>query len=345
MEWLKNLGLAAASMAVAFLCAEVAVRLSLGFVEPTNAGRVEPRLAEPAEVPGLRYTMRPSAEAKQRFPSDPRGYFDPDGSLTYRTNALGFRGPETAEAKPEGVFRIIGLGDSFTFGRGVRVEDTFLADLQRRLDQIAPGSFEVLNWGVAGYDTVDEANLLKHRGPAFSPDLVVLGFFLNDAKPGPTARAFNPVSDRQRLPAWRRASALLDQLGARLRKRGRVRELVASYHAAYREDARGWQRSQAALTRARDQARAEGFTLVVMLLPVLWDLSGPSPFVDLHAKVAGFAESLGLPVLDLLPAFAGHDGPELWAHPVDQHPSPEGHAIVGKALFAFLGEQRLLPLY
>ena len=211
-------------------------------------------------------------------------------------------------------------------------------------EKTSPGSFEVLNWGVAGYDTVDEANLLKHRGPAFSPDLVVLCFFLNDTKAGPTARTFNPVGDREELPAWRRASALLDRLAARLGRRGRVRELVASYYASYREDAPGWQRVQAALTQARDQARAEGFTLVVMLLPVLWDLSGPSPFADLHLKIAAFAESLGLPVLDLLPAFAGHDGPELWAHPVDQHPSPEGHVIVGKALFAFLGERRLLPL-
>jgi len=344
VEWLKHLALVAASVAVVFLCAEVVVRLSLGFVEPANAGRVRPRLFEPTEMPGVRYTMRPNAEGKQRFRSDPRGYFDPDGSLTYRTNALGFRGPETTEAKPEGVFRIIGLGDSFTFGRGVRADATFLADLQRRLDQTSPGSFEVLNWGVAGYDTVDEANLLKHRGPAFSPDLVVLCFFLNDTKAGATVHTFNPVSNRKRLPAWRRASALLDQLGARLARRGRVRELVASYHAAYRENAPGWQRARAALTQARDQARAEGFTLVVMLFPVLWDLSGPSPFVDLHAKVAGFAESLGLPLLDLLPAFPGHDGPELWAHPMDQHPSPEGHAIAGEALFAFLREQRLLPL-
>ena len=31
-----------------------------------------------------------------------------------------------------------------------------------------------------------------------------------------------------------------------------------------------------------------------MIFPVLWDLSGPSPFLDLHARVADFAASLGL---------------------------------------------------
>lgn len=302
-------------------------------------------MVEAGAVPGARYGLKPDAEGRHPFPSDPRGYFDSDGSLTYRTNGLGFRGPETIEAKPSGRFRIIGLGDSFTFGRGVRQQDTFLAGLQQRLDQAAgPDTFEVLNWGTAGYDTTDEAALLAHRGPAFDPDLVVVCFFLNDTKPGPTVRAFNPVPDPAERPAWRRASAFLDQLAQRLDRRARLEKLVADYHAAYEDDAPGWREARNALTRARDHARRDGFALAVMIFPVLWDLSGPSPFADIHAKVSAFAGSLGLPVLDLLPAFVGHEGPELWAHPVDQHPSPEGHAIAADALFRFLRDEELVPL-
>lgn len=345
MARLKRLAFGAASMVLALVCLEIAVRATVGFVEPSNAGEVEPPLVEEGTVPGARYALKRGAEGRHAFPSDPRGYFDPDGSLTYRTNALGFRGPETREEKPAGTFRIIGLGDSFTFGRGVRFEDTFLARLQQRLDDAAgAGRFEVLNWGTAGFDTTDEAALLAYRGPAFDPDLVILCFFLNDTRPGPTARAFNRVPERSERPAWRRASAFLDQLADRLDRGRRLEKLIADYHAAYRDDAPGWRDARAALTRARDQARREGFQLVVMIFPVLWDLSGPSPFLDLHARVAAFAASLGLPVLDLLPAFAGHDGPELWAHPVDQHPGPEAHAIAAEALFAFLRDEGLLPL-
>ena len=127
-------------------------------------------------------------------------------------------------------------------------------------------------------------------------------------------------------------------------RRARLDALVTDYRAAYREDAPGWQEARRALARARDQARDQGFALVVMIFPILWDLSGPSPFADLHAQVAALARSLELPVLDLLPAFAGHDGPELWAHPTDQHPGPEAHAIAGEALFRFLSDGGLLPL-
>lgn len=347
MEWLNRLGLVTASVVVALLVGELAVRLTLGHVEPPNAGRVEPPLAGGPEIPGVRYTMKPNAEGRQRFSSDPRGYFDPDGSLTYRTNSFGFRGPETTEPKPPGVFRIIGLGDSFAFGRGVRTEDTFLARLQRLLDEEAgPRAFEVLNWGVAGYDTTDEVNLLKHRGPAFSPDLVVICFFLNDAKPAalepgraPWRRDRAGGSD---VPWWRRSSALLDQLAARWERLELARRRVAGFLRAYQDDAPGWLETQAGLRQAAEEAKTEGFKLVLMIFPVLWDLSGPSPFLEIHRKVAAFGESLDLPVLDLLPAFAGHDGPELWAHPSDQHPNAEAHAIAAHALFEFLLERDLV---
>ena len=47
-------------------------------------------------------------------------------------------------------------------------------------------------------------------------------------------------------------------------------------------------------------------------------------------------------VLDLQPAFAGHDGPELWVHPTNQHPNEIGHRIAGTALYEFLAREGLL---
>lgn len=52
-------------------------------------------------------------------------------------------GPEFADAKPNGIFRIVCLGDSCThFG-----PDSYPEKLQALLNEVAPGRFEVINAG------------------------------------------------------------------------------------------------------------------------------------------------------------------------------------------------------
>src|SRR5206468_2370099 len=60
----------------------------------------------------------PGARFKIQYPTDPRGYFDPDKTVPVSINSLGMRGSEVSEIKPPGVFRVLGVGDSFTFGEG-----------------------------------------------------------------------------------------------------------------------------------------------------------------------------------------------------------------------------------
>jgi hypothetical protein len=346
----KKLLLALASVALTLACAEVLFRLTLGPVDPVNVPRMQTPLAGPSSIPGVDVSLRPSSEAIQHFPSNPRGYFDAGSTLTYRTNTHGFRGPETTRPKPNGVFRIIGLGDSFTFGRGVRHADTYLSVLERKLGQRPVDlefevlKFEVLNFGVTGYDTRDEVTLLTHWASSFEPDLVLICLFLNDTGAG---RADRMVHRRQRridLPYWQRASVLLDQLTWRISQPHRVRQIVETYQAAFEEQSPGWIEAREALRQARSLSRAEGFDLVLLIFPVLWDLSGPSPFIEIHRRVASFAASIGVPVLDLLPAFEGFDGPDLWVHPTNQHPNERAHAIAGSALFEFLRAQPLVAM-
>ncbi len=339
----KKLLVALSSIVLTLFCAEFVFRITLGPVDAVNVPRLEAPLAGPSQIPGLRKTLRPNASVTQYFPSNPRGYFDADATLTYRTNSHGFRGEETTRAKPPGVFRIVGMGDSFTFGRGVRRSDTFLNDLERRLSSsTSDRTFEVLNFGVTGYDTEDEVKLLEHFAASFEPDVVVICFFLNDTGGGRADRMMRRTQSRVDLPFWRESSVLLDQLAWRISQPERTRSVVDAYHAAFEEDAPGWVESRNALRRARTLSRAQGFDLVMMIFPVLWDLEGPSPFIDIHRRVAAYAEEIEIPVLDLLPAFRGFEGPELWVHETNQHPNERAHAIAGNSLFEFLQSQHLI---
>ncbi len=95
-----------------------------------------------------------------------------------RINSLGFRGPEISVEKGDRR-RIIVLGDSITFAQSVSYESTFPALLEAKLRAVDP-RVEVLNFGVNGYDTVQEVRFLEKTGLALSPDLVILAYCLND---------------------------------------------------------------------------------------------------------------------------------------------------------------------
>lgn len=360
-----NLGLALASVLVVLALGELGARVFLGPVQPRNLTRVPESLRAPAPFEGAPYLLSANAAATQHFGSNPSGYFDGDGTLTYRTSSQGWRSPEFRREKAEGTFRILGIGDSFTFGTGVRREHLFLTVLGDALEAETPGRTEVINLGVMGYNTAHEVALLRHVGIALDPDLVVICYVLNDAsviRPlGPGKRGTDQKPFRRnrgaeppppgpgvfgravaREKSWLGASVLADHVRERLRNREARERSVARTLADYGDGAAGWRSVQHALSEAAKLARDHDFALVLMIFPNMWELSDDYPFVAAHAKVAAAAQQVGIPVLDLVDAFRGEDGPSLWVHPSNQHPNPRGHAIAAAALHRFLRERELL---
>ncbi len=98
-----------------------------------------------------------------------------------QTNSQGLRALRDYEVpKPEGLYRLLLLGDSQAMGQGVEYPHTIAAVLERRLAQEIGRPVEVVNAGVDGYNTTQEAAFLKARGMSFEPDCVLLLFVAND---------------------------------------------------------------------------------------------------------------------------------------------------------------------
>ena len=100
--------------------------------------------------------------------------------VTYAINSLGFRDEEFTEQKPDGVFRILALGDSMTFGPGVNVEETYPKVLERLLNEQEEDRYQVINAGASGYSAYEELVTWRNRGDDLDPDLVIVGFCVND---------------------------------------------------------------------------------------------------------------------------------------------------------------------
>ena len=341
---LANLALATGSVLAVLMLGEVLVRVFLGPVPPRNLTLVPHKLRREAPFPGVPYLLAPNAQATHRFGSNPRGYFDGKGNLTYQTNSLGWRSPETTREKPPGRFRILGVGDSFTFGTGVRLEHLFLTRLAEHLEAETPGRFEVLNLGVMGFNTSHELHLLRNAGLALDPDLVVICYVLNDAEVlhPPSRKREGDTTARALRTSEPSASLLFDHLKERVRNRRAREAAVTRILADYADRAPGLTSVRHSLMEIGQIARETGIPVVLMIFPNLWKLDDDYPFTPAHRKVAAAAERAGIPVLDLIDAFRGQDGVSLWVHPSNQHPNEEAHAIAARALHEFLGAQDLL---
>lgn len=348
---LARAGLAVGSSALFLLLAEAAVRL---------AGLTPPRWARPAHLESADKRF-----ALDAYPDDPRGAFDVDlGREEVRAawRAKGLKGVDriaartpfavgfeldahlcrTGPAGPPrpGVPRVLFVGDSFTEGQGVRVEDTFASRLGRALE----GRAESLNCGRRGLDFPELRRFFEAR-LALEPDVVVYAMLLNDPEQSEAFHARQAylddwILDRRRMvseaeepaPSFFR-SRLLALLGDRIEGTRVGRETTRWYVEMYGEPNRaGWQATLDDVAAMDAAMRARGGELLVVLLPLLVDLDRGYPFAELSGVIGDALEARGIAFHDVTPAFLGRRAEELWVHPSDRHPNERAHAVIAEDL-------------
>lgn len=96
-------------------------------------------------------------------------------------NDEGYRSAQFPAKRP-GVVRIACIGDSWTFGMNVNQDQSYPARLDALLtDRTPPQPVEVMNFGVLGYTSFQGLQLLKSRVLDLQPDVLVIGFGMNDS--------------------------------------------------------------------------------------------------------------------------------------------------------------------
>jgi lysophospholipase L1-like esterase len=99
-------------------------------------------------------------------------------------NTLGYRGDEILVPKPSGVYRIVVLGDSSTYGALVPYDKTYPADLQQILrDDYGYKNLDVVNGGVPLHTSWNFLMNLAFRVSELQPNLVIVYPGWNDLSP------------------------------------------------------------------------------------------------------------------------------------------------------------------
>ena len=99
-----------------------------------------------------------------------------------RTNSFGLRSPEVAVPKRPGTYRILLLGDSFTFGFRAAGDVVFARKLERLLRDRGNPSVEVVNAGVLSYCPLLEYLQYRDTLSVLEADLVILNFDMSDVQ-------------------------------------------------------------------------------------------------------------------------------------------------------------------
>lgn len=102
---------------------------------------------------------------------EPRPHAEAHGDFI---NEGGYRGPFAPEEKGDAI-RIATLGDSSTFGFGLREKNSWPRQLENELRERGH-RVEVLNFGVVGYSIYQGERLYQGRGREYKPDIVVAAF-------------------------------------------------------------------------------------------------------------------------------------------------------------------------
>jgi hypothetical protein len=283
------------------------------------------RLAGPV-LPGDYQTavfLEPSADfGRINRPNSAGWNKDLEFATWVRINSKGLRGPEIDYAKPPDTFRILVLGDSFTLGLQVGEAQTFVSRLAERLNHggLSPRA-ETINAGTSGWSTVNEYAWLTKEGYRYTPDLVLLMFYVGNDP-------YDNANQSRAARANAEELSLSTQAGQLHAARGTLRDASAAYTAfetgvllklAYPsakpspdglparpvrnrdEDLKqAWEVSEKQLARLRDYSTDSGIKLVVVGIPTASQVYAARRRDQPLQQIAHF---LGVEYVDLLEPF------------------------------------------
>lgn len=280
--------------------------------------------------------------------------------LPMSTNALGLRDPALTPERRNAARRVLFLGDSITFGRGVADGVPFANQLDARWTKAR--GVAAFNGGVSGYDTTQEAEALRRLGPELKPHLVVVGWYRNDIAEVSSLQHVSIIEgqfakdpdDYQRFLDRVHNRAILDKsallrllrvLWKDLKTRSKLDERAQEQAGERTDETAGMRASERALLSMKSWCDANGAKLAVIAFPAREETEAEVEVpVPAHlTSIEAFGKEHGIPVVQLIHPWRAwakqHPGETLYLPRDRCHPNAAGHAQVAAWL-----DEALFPL-
>jgi lysophospholipase L1-like esterase len=274
-----------------------------------------------------------------------------------KNNSLGLRNREIGSKVP-GVCRVLFLGDSLLYLGETPSGRTYVEEIEESIGV----RYETINAGVPGYTTYQEKEFLETYGYDFQPDVVFLGFVLNDLfqpylhRPAVDARlALNPGTrltrfDTEKFPGslvgWSYGAHELVLGFETLRDRMAGRHTFSFEHQpdvflAWEEH--GWKDTGRLLAEISNDLRAKRIPMYVIAFPLRVQVNKKALAIDREHVLAPqrrlqkILAALGRPMIDAQPVLQESGGTKLFADHL--HLNPEGNRVMAEFLSGYLKEE------
>ncbi|MBN1913484.1 MAG: hypothetical protein JW788_03695 [Candidatus Omnitrophica bacterium] len=322
-----NLSLSMISITLVLMTGEIVMRYAWRM-----SGWVERPIYRRSPNPYLRYELIPGSKIEGMISINPDG----------------FRGPQYPISKPEGVFRIIMLGDSETFSYMLKREDTLPVQLENLLNKNSGGlKYEVLNFGVEGYNTFQELEQLKVKGLKYAPDLIILNYVFNDPEPG------EYYFDKSFLM---RHSATVRYFTYRIKKalikkeRKKLNLKTEIDHFYYLHQPKYFDRVRSAVLEIADVANELGGKLILVIFPTssieVKDFKENYPYWKLHSLVKSI-RSDNIVFIDIIEEFnrlnMSPQEVSINYKYNESHKNPAAIRVIAEYILSGLRNEKLIP--
>jgi len=249
----------------------------------------------------------------------------------------GMRRTEPFPPRRKNVCRVVIVGDSLTYGYGVRIEETYPSILAGTLSE--QGSVEVLNLGVSGRASGEILGIVREFVPKLNPDIVVYGVCLNDFLPNGVGEYSTPqvswipvrlkvfLASRTKVGALVRDSYsdLLVALGIQNDFFDDILKDYGSYRSRFARD----------LKAMNDFVTSQGIPPVVSVVLDQYPEYGGRGY-----RISRFAEEAaleaGMTVVPTEEYYRQHDGERMSVSRWEGHPNSRAHKLFADLLLPYL---------
>ena len=278
------------------------------------------------------------------FSFTPRGPIAEKFKSQLTINRFGSRGPDGSHASNADV-RVMVIGDSITFGQGIRSEkDLYTTKLLDLLNSDGEMHFDIFALGIPGDEIDAHIRKLDHWGSEIQPDVIIYQWFTNDMELNKSRRT------RQQWAVWRKLffhEFLYRYSYAWFFIDNRLTNLLflledrfGTSYSSYMlrdfgaQDTRAWQHFETLFREWCEKATHLSPRVMVLLYPSLSQLPADGyPFDVIHKRVEKIAGEYNIKTVDLIDYLGDlTDLRSTRANRFDVHPSVMMHERIAHVL-------------